>query len=119
MDQHLIRREAAEELLRYAFDSTVTLCFLSGRSGYGKSIATLQALEERHHDGGLALWLPPGWVEGAALLEMALDGWLRHLHPSVEQGKRALLLQIASHGNRLIVVVDDVSRTTDPVKRFR
>ena len=116
----VISRETDREVIRATREGGVNLCLLNGSSGFGKSVTALQTLEQRLREKGFGLWLPPEWMQGSANLESALNGWLRHLHPTIEKRAGAAALEIASAtGQKLLVVIDDVSRTDAPVKMLR
>jgi hypothetical protein len=116
---HLVRRALVGDLLHAAEDTAVRLCLLDGASGFGKSLAALQALDERLDAGLLALWLPAGIVERAVSLEQALDEYLRCLHPSLERDAGRIALAFAGGSGRLMMVIDDLNRSGNPARLLR
>jgi hypothetical protein len=86
---------------------------IAGKSGYGKSVACSQALERLLNEGLPAIWLPAQRIQNTAGIELALNEWLRSLHPMLEPnaGRSAISLALASGG--LIVCVDDINQESD------
>ncbi len=115
----LVRRSLVEKILATALPGGPGLCLVTGRSGYGKSVATAQALERRLSAGSLGLWLPARLLRDAASLETALNAWLLSLYPSLESNGGRMAIDLASKAGRLRLCVDDVNRTPDATRLLR
>lgn len=95
------------------------LCLVVGRSGFGKSVATMQALQDRLGRGGLGLWLPARVLEGATSLEEALGTWLRTVYPSLQTGAGPLAVELGANHGGLVLCLDDVNRAPDAGRLVR
>jgi len=115
----LIHRSLVQNILACALPGAPGLCLVTGRSGYGKSVATAQALEQWLSAGSLGLWLPARFLRGAASLETALNAWLLSLYPSLESEGGRVAIDLASKAGRLLLCVDDVNRTPDAARLLR
>lgn len=115
----LIHRSLVQNILAAALPGGPGLCLVIGRSGYGKSVATAQALEQRLSAGSLGLWLPARLLRDAASLEAALNAWLLSLYPSLETDGGRVAIDLAGKSGRLLLCVDDVNRTPDATRLLR
>jgi len=95
------------------------LCLVVGRSGFGKSVATVQALQHGLVRGGLGLWLPARVLEGATSLEAALSNWLRTLCPFLQTGAGPLAVELGANRGGLVLYLDDVNRSPDAARLVR
>lgn len=110
----LVRRTVLEEIEHTVDSGETQLCLLLGASGFGKSVACMQAMQRRRATGRLSIWLPAEYLRDSVLIEEALDAWLRTLHPSLELDAGRIALDLSAKLGRLMVVVDDVNREDEP-----
>lgn len=115
----LVHRNLVENILTSALPGGPGLCLVAGSSGYGKSVATAQALDQWLSGGSLGLWLPARFLRDAASLETALDTWLRSLHPTIQPGAGRVAIDLAAKGGRLLLCVDDINRTPGAARLLR
>lgn len=88
--------------------------FVIGESGLGKSVALRRLCDEWLVDGGIALFLPHEFVEQASTIEQAIAHCLRHWSPALEIGCGHTALSFATSAHPLLIVVEDVNRSTNP-----
>jgi hypothetical protein len=115
----LVHRSLIESILANALPGGPGLCLVTGRSGYGKSVATAQALDQWLSTGSLGLWLPARFLRDAASLESALDGWLRSVYPSLQAGAGRVVIDLAGRAGRLLLCVDDINRSPEAARLLR
>lgn len=95
------------------------LCLVVGRSGFGKSVATVQALQHWLDGGGLGFWLPARVLEGAASVEEAIGAWLRRVYPTLQAGAGSLAVELGASRGGLLLCLDDVNRASDAGRFIR
>ncbi len=110
----LVHRPAVEEILANAQPGGADLCIVRGRSGYGKSVATAQALEHWLSEGHFGLWLPAHLVQNAPRIQNAIEECLRSYYPTLEPGAGETAIQLARKAGRILLCVDDINRTPAP-----
>jgi hypothetical protein len=114
-----VHRRLVESILANALSGGPGLCLVAGRSGYGKSVATVQALDQWLSAGSLGLWLPARFLQNAVGLESALDAWLRSLHPALQPDTGRVAINLAGKTGRLLVCIDDINRTPEAGRLLR
>lgn len=92
---------------------------LVGQSGSGKSVALIQEIERHLDGGGFAMWIPPKTLLGRNSVPAALSDWLMELYPSLGSKAGLDALAIATDPEGVLIVVDDVNRTPDPLLTIR
>lgn len=92
---------------------------LVGDSGSGKSVATLQFLEEQLRSSIPAIWIPPRIILGRDILSSAIGDWLQELHRPLESIAGEAALRLAAPFGGLVIAVDDINRIPDPVAALR
>jgi hypothetical protein len=85
---------------------------LVAASGHGKTVACHKALERHVAAGGVGLVLPHAIVEQTLTLELAVSAALTQLKPSLALGQSPFAL--LSEAEPLLIVVEDVSRSSQP-----
>jgi hypothetical protein len=100
-------------------DSNKTLHLLVGRSGFGKSTLTFQALMSHAERGGFSLWFPADEISNRSSFESALGDTLLRLHPRLMADSGKTALRILSEQRSLLIAVDDINRVSDPVSLLR
>ncbi len=115
----LIHRDLIESIVATALQGGPGLCLVVGRSGYGKSVATAQALEQWLSRGSVGLWLPARFLLGAVSLEAALDTFLRSLHPTIQPDAGRVAIGLAGKAGRILLCVDDINRTPEAARLLR
>jgi hypothetical protein len=115
----LVHRSLIDDILANALPGGPTVCLVSGWSGYGKSVATAQALDQWLSSGSLGLWLPASFLREGVSLESAIDAWLRLLYPSLQQDVGRAAMELLGQAGRLLLCIDDINRTPDPARLLR
>jgi hypothetical protein len=115
----LIHRTIVDDLLKEVLPNGPSVCLVIGRSGYGKSVATVQALEQWLSAGSFGLWLPAPYLAGEVTVEPALDAWLRSLHPSLQPDAGRVAINLAAHAGRFLVCIDDINQTPEAARLLR
>ena len=115
----LVHRDLVESIVATALPGGPGLCLVAGRSGYGKSVATAQALDQWLSGGSLGLWLPARFLRDAVSLEAALDAWLQLLHPTIQPDAGRVAIDLAGKGGRLLLCIDDINRVPEAARLLR
>ena len=88
--------------------------FVVTESGLGKSVACHKRLTTHIGTGGFGLIIPNEIIAEAPSLELAIDATLRRLHPSLVSGAGSQALALASERTPLLMVVEDINKSTQP-----
>ena len=88
--------------------------FVVAESGLGKSVACHKRLTAHIGTGGFGLIIPNEIIAEAPSLELAIDATLRRLHPSLVSGEGSQALALASERTPLLMVVEDINKSTQP-----
>lgn len=88
--------------------------FVIGESGLGKSIALRRLADDWLAQGGIALILAHELIEQASTIEQAVALGLRHWAPALESGCGYSALAFATPEQPLLLIVEDVNRSTNP-----
>ena len=88
--------------------------FVVAESGLGKSVACHKRLTTHIGTGGFGLIIPNEIIAEAPSLELAIDATLRRLHPSLVSGAGSQALALASERTPLLMVVEDINKSTQP-----
>ena len=88
--------------------------FVVAESGLGKSVACHKRLTAHVEAGGFGLIIPNEIIADASSLELAIDATLRRLHPSLVSGAGSQALALASERTPLLMVVEDINKSTQP-----
>lgn len=100
----------------HLWDSGVSLHLLVGPSGAGKSVIGRELIRREVSDCRHALRLSGEVVQRAASLSEAVEESLRQLHPRLARGVGAEVLREASLGSPLLLVVDDINSSQEPLR---
>ncbi|MGB6064419.1 MAG: hypothetical protein WBG50_06400 [Desulfomonilaceae bacterium] len=114
-----VTSEATARLAQSLQLTNRTIHVVIGASGFGKSVASYQVLQEHIDSGCVGLWIPADFLEKAVSIEQAIDSVLRSLHPMIQKDAGAAALRLAGHGQRLLFVVDDMNRGRSPTYMMR
>lgn len=109
----------AAELAGDAILGPEAVHLLVGSSGVGKSVIGQDVLRRHLHRGGSGLWIPAEVAEREAFLSDAIGAVLKSLHPRSCVGAGHEALRLASMAQPLVVIVDDINRSRDPVILLR
>lgn len=109
----VVHRSAFQELKAQVFGGRDRIRFVVAESGFGKSVAALWLFRQHLEAGGCGLWIQESIVEQRATLQGSLESYLRELAPKLAAGCGAQALELCKVGG-LLVVVDDVSRSSSP-----
>ncbi len=115
----LVQRGLSENIINSVLIGGVGLCLVAGASGYGKSVATLQALERCLSSGSLGLWIPVDIFQAEASIESVLEVWLRSLLPSLQVGAGRAAIGLAERAGQILLFVDDVNQTPEAARLLR
>ena len=96
-----------------------TLIFLIGKPGLGKSVAACRQLRATISNGGNGLWLPAEVLLGNPSMGHAIDAHVQKLHGAPLLDRPGRVSQALDPHERLLVVVDDVNRLSDPLTSLR
>lgn len=96
-----------------------SLHLLIGPSGAGKSVIAHDLLRRHTEAGGIGLWIPGEVADREASLSGAVDVVLRSLHPRLGPGAGHEILRPGIADRPLLLVVDDVNRSPDPIRLLR
>ena len=88
--------------------------FVVAESGLGKSVACHKRLTAHIGTGGFGLIIPNEIIAEAPSLELAIGATLRRLHPSLVSGEGSQALALASERTPLLMVVEDINKSTQP-----
>ena len=88
--------------------------FVVAESGLGKSVACHKRLTAHVKAGGFGLIIPNEIIAEAPSLELTIDATLRRLHPSLVSGAGSQALALASERTPLLMVVEDINKSTQP-----
>jgi hypothetical protein len=97
-------------------DASKPLLFLVGPSGSGKSLLAHQLLASQLDEGLIGVWIPSEVAERHTLLSAALEECLRTLYPTMPAGSGDTCLKLASPERPLVVIIDDINRSTSPAR---
>jgi len=89
-----------------------------GNSGFGKTVTCYQAMNQWWENGGPALRLDPDDIQGVKSLSQSLQSALNRLHPTLYSSAGQEAIQLAQDNERLLLVVDDLSRADNPRSLF-
>jgi hypothetical protein len=104
-------RTAAE-----AVRGPVSLHLLAGHSGAGKSVIAHDLFRRHVNSGGVGLWIPAEVADKEPFLSGAVDFVVRSLHPRAGVGAGHEALKLGGADRPLVLVVDDVNRSPNPVR---
>lgn len=88
--------------------------FVIGESGLGKSTALRRLADDWLAQGGIALVLAHEHIEHASTIEQAVALGLRHWAPALDVGCGYSALAFATPEQPILLVVEDVNRSTNP-----
>lgn len=88
--------------------------FVIGESGLGKSTALRRLADDWLAKDGIALVLAHEHIEHASTIEQAVSLGLRHWSPALEIGCGYSALAFATPEQPVLLVVEDVNRSTNP-----
>jgi hypothetical protein len=117
--KHEIVNTQAVDSATEALQELGSLDLLLGPSGVGKSVISHSLLRHHLDRNGLGLWLPAEVAERTMSLSDAIDAVVRSLHPRAGVGSGADVLRFGTPDLPLLLVVDDVNRSTNPVGLLR
>jgi hypothetical protein len=113
-NEHLIPTKRAHHTYTALHDRSVSTHLLLGVSGVGKSVLALDLQKRVLEAQGLAFWIPQEVAERSLSAADALETVLRSSYPSLETGSGQNAVHVASSSGPLILIVDDINRTSAP-----
>src|SRR5207302_630204 len=106
----LVATVQSERALTALQNRSLSLYFLVGPSGIGKSVIGLLIQRSANTAQGFALWIPAEVVDRSTLLSDALDSVLHSMYPTLTPDAGPQALQIAAGAPPLLLIVDDINR---------
>jgi hypothetical protein len=106
----------AARMAAEAFRAPVSLDLLAGPSGAGKSVIAHDLFRRHLEGGGAGLWIPGEVADREASLSSAVEVALRAIHPRTGVGAGRDALKLGTADQPLLLVVDDVNRSPDPIR---
>jgi len=88
--------------------------FVVGESGVGKTVACVKAVVAHIDAGGAAIVVTHEALAQCRTIVQAVDFELRRLCPSLESGAATAALAMSSSSMPLIVLIEDINRSSDP-----
>lgn len=114
----LIERKE-ERGLKAKLSGQERLYLLVGESGFGKSSLAFRILENHIRDGNFGLWVPPELVGSSLSWADLLNKYLNSLYPNLQPDSSNQVFKFISKKTPLLLVVDDVNRSTKPLNIVR
>lgn len=108
--------ESSALVLSRLKDPSAYLHFLVGSSGAGKSVTALRVLQSHIASEGVGIWLSSEAVENSLSLSEAIRAVLSALHPKLSRDAGMSTMALASQQRPIVIVVDDINRSQDPVR---
>jgi hypothetical protein len=112
----VVETASAEKAAEALGEPSVTLLLLTGPSGAGKSVVAQSAMRRHIGAGNIALRVSPEIAERASNMPEALTQVLRSLHGRFDSGVGRAAVELATADHPLLVVVDDINRTPQPMR---
>jgi hypothetical protein len=110
-----IKTHAVKSVTTELADSSVSLHFLVGSSGVGKSTTALSLLQANESKSESGFWIAADVLERSQSLSEAFESTLRALKPSLKAGCGVHAIAFASEQEPLLLIFDDINRTTAPI----
>lgn len=114
-----VSRQLDAQLTRSVEDPTCTLVLLLGEAGFGKSAAAYRFVDKHMAVGGYGLRVPESIAQDSLNLDDMLCQTLRRLCCSLAPEEAIRIPKIIPPGDRFVVVVDDVNRTSSQATLIR
>lgn len=112
-DQALRVGRSLDDALTAAVE-TRPMTFLVAASGTGKTVSCHELLRRHIQAGGHGFIIDPSTVETAQSLENAYEAILKRVQPDLAPGCGAAALALATPEARLLLLVEDVNRSSKP-----
>lgn len=109
-----VPRELDARIVRSAENSDCAVLLLAGDAGFGKSAAAYHFLDKHIAAGGYGLRIPESIAQASTSLSHMLRQALESLYPTLAPDETDRIPDIIPPGDRFVVLVDDVNRTSDP-----
>ncbi len=119
LGMHWVRRGIDRRLEQLIASPATTLIFLVGKPGLGKSVASCRQLRATITSGGNGVWLPGESLLANPSIGHAIDAHVKKLHGAPLLGRPGRAFQVLDPQEKLLVVLDDVNRLSDPLTSLR
>jgi hypothetical protein len=110
-----VSRQIYQQVENEIDNQSHSIQLLIGNSGSGKSATAYQIGEKHLETGGYSLWLSENVLANSDSLTIALDRALHDLCPSLMLDAGDAALRLLKSRERLLLIADDVNRTSSPV----
>ena len=90
--------------------------FILGESGTGKSVACLKCLRQQVHAGGFGFIVTDEVLGTSLTVEEAIERTLLKLQPNLAGGAGSEALSLVSKNEQILLVIEDVNRSAQPVR---
>jgi hypothetical protein len=97
----------------------INFIFLIGKPGLGKSVAACRCLRKTITNGGTGLWLPAEILLDSPSIEHSVGAQLQRQSPALSADQVSRAFQVLEPYERLLLVIDDVNRLSDPQASLR
>jgi hypothetical protein len=97
----------------------ITIKFLTGESGHGKSAAAYLFLKKHIEAGGYGLFIPESTIDNSLSLEEALRTAFSRFYPTLLSNEVNLLPNFIPEYSEFVIVVDDINQITDAPAQIR
>lgn len=112
----VVETESAKRAAEALGEGSITLLLLTGPSGAGKSVTAQSAMARHIRTGNIALRISAEIAERASSMPDALTEVLQSLHGRFDSEVGRSALELATRDHPLLVVVDDINRTLQPMR---
>ncbi len=114
-----VSRSADDMLEQLVASREINLIFLIGKPGLGKSVAACRCLRKTITNGGTGLWLPAEILLDSPSIEHSVGAQLQRQSPALSADQASRAFQVLEPYERLLLVIDDVNRLSDPQASLR
>jgi len=119
LGQQWVSRSVDDRLEQLVASRDINLIFLIGKPGLGKSVAASRCLRKAITKGQTGLWLRAEILLDSPSIELSVGAQLRSRSPALPLNQANRAFQVLEPHERLLLVIDDVNRLSDPPASLR
>lgn len=112
----LVTREIVKNIEKDIHTISCPIHFISGESGFGKSIASYSVLKNHIDSGGYGMWLPAEYLKVSISIENSMEKLLSALHPNLLKNSWRNVLNLITPASQFLIVIDDINKTENPTQ---